>query len=78
MIYIDTPAINGGETCAHIFVGLILRITNIFKVKSGSAECFLRALQDLVVYTETLLNSLLMMPLFIAIGKSPSMSKIPG
>ena len=48
MIYSDMSAIDGGETQAHIFVGLILRITNIFKVKSGSAECFLGALQDCV------------------------------
>ena len=48
MIYSNTPAIDGGETQAHIFVGLISRITNVFKVKSGSAECFLGALQDCV------------------------------
>ena len=48
MIYSDTPAIDGGETRAHIFVGLILRITDVFKVKSGSIECFLGALQDQV------------------------------
>ena len=45
LIYSNTSAIDGGETRAHIFVGLILRIINVFKVKSGSAECFLGALQ---------------------------------
>ena len=48
MVYSNTPAIDGGETRAHIFVGLILRITDVLKVKSGSAECFLGALQDRV------------------------------
>ena len=45
MIFSDTAAIDGGETRAHIFVGLISRITDVFKVKSGNDECFLGALQ---------------------------------
>ena len=48
IIYSNTPVINGGETWAHIFVGLILRITDDFKVTNGSVECFLGTLQDCV------------------------------
>ena len=48
MIYSDTPAIDGGETLAHIFAGLISRVTDVFKAKNGSAECFLGAFQDRV------------------------------
>ena len=48
MIYSDTPAIDGGETLAHIFVGLISRVTDVFKAKNDSAECFLGAFQDRV------------------------------
>ena len=48
MIYSDTPAIDGGKTLAHIFVGLISRVTDVFKAKSDSAECFLGVFQDRV------------------------------
>ena len=40
-IYSDTPAIDGGETLVHIFVGLISYITDVFKAKDASAEFFL-------------------------------------
>ena len=46
LIYCDTPAIDGGETMAHIFVGTISRVTDVFKAKRPTAECFLGALQD--------------------------------
>ena len=36
LIYYDMPAIDGGETMAHIFVDLILRITDVFKAKTAS------------------------------------------
>ena len=46
MIYSDTPAIDGDKTLAHIFVGLISRVTDVFKAKNDSAECFLGTFQD--------------------------------
>ena len=48
MIYSDTPAIDGDKTLAHIFVGLISHVTDVFKAKNDSAECFLGAFQDRV------------------------------
>ena len=50
MIYSDTPAINGGEKCAHLFVGKKSKLTDAYKVKSGNAEDFLECLQDRVRY----------------------------
>ena len=50
MIYSNTPAINGGEKCAHIFVGKKSKLTDAYKVKNGSSEEFLESLQDRVRY----------------------------
>ncbi|OEU10296.1 hypothetical protein FRACYDRAFT_247235 [Fragilariopsis cylindrus CCMP1102] len=50
MIYSDTPAINGGEKCAHILIGKKSKLTDAYKVKSGSSEDFLETLQDRVSY----------------------------
>ena len=36
-IFCDTHAIDGGETMAHIFVGFISHLTDIFKAKTRSA-----------------------------------------
>lgn len=46
MIYSDTPAIDGDETLAHIFVGLVYCVTDVFKAKDMLAGCFLGAFQD--------------------------------
>ena len=48
LIFCDTPAIDGGETMAHIFVGVVSRLTDVFKAKTRGAETFLGALQDRV------------------------------
>lgn len=46
--FLDTPAMNVGETSAHIYVGYNLKITDIYKSKSNSVAEFLDALQDWV------------------------------
>ena len=39
-IFSDTPAMDGGETSAHIFVGQDSKIVDVYKVKDNSAkEC---------------------------------------
>ena len=50
MIYSNTPATNGGETLAHLFVGKKSKLTDAYKVKNGTSEEFLGALQDRVRY----------------------------
>ena len=77
MIYSDTPAIDGGETWAHIFVGLILRITDVFKVKGGSAEFFLGALQDRVRKRGDPTKLIADDTPFTEVGRSPSIFAIP-
>ena len=47
-IFAIEPAMNGGETSAHIFVGQDLKITDVYKSKDDSAESFLGAFQDRV------------------------------
>ena len=47
-VFSDTPAMCGGETCAHIFVGKDLRITNVYKSKDNSGKEILGAMQDRV------------------------------
>ena len=47
-IFSDTPAMDGGETSAHIFVGHDSKITDVYKVKGYSEKEFLGALQDRV------------------------------
>ena len=42
-IFIKVPALDGGETSAHIFVGQDLKITDICKSKSNSGVEFLGA-----------------------------------
>ena len=42
------PAIDGGETSAHIFVGHDSKITDVYKVKDNSGKEFLGAMQDRV------------------------------
>ena len=37
----DTPAMDGGETSAHIFVGQDSKITDVYKVKDNSGKEFL-------------------------------------
>ena len=44
----DTPAMNGGETIAHILVGKDSKITNVYKAKDNSGAEFLGTLQDQV------------------------------
>ena len=39
-IFLDTPAMDGGETSAHIFVGQDSKITDIHKVKDNSGKEF--------------------------------------
>jgi hypothetical protein len=46
----DTPAINGGEKSAHLFVGKNSKITDAFKSKDHSSAEFLKCLQDRVRY----------------------------
>ena len=50
MIYSDTPACNGGEKCAHLFVGKKSKLTDAYKVKGSTSEDFLECLQDRVRY----------------------------
>ena len=38
MIYSVTPAINGGEKCAHLFIGKNSKLTDAYKVKQQSSE----------------------------------------
>ena len=47
-IFCDTPAMNGGETSAHIFVGRDSKITDVYKSKDNSGPEFLGAFQDRV------------------------------
>ena len=42
----DTPAMDGGETSAYIFVGDDSKIVDVYKVKDGTAKGFLGAFQD--------------------------------
>ena len=46
MINSNTPAICGKETQAHIFVGLVSHLTDVYKAKKRDSTCFLTALQD--------------------------------
>lgn len=79
MIYSNKPTIDGGETWAHIFVGLILRITDVFKVKNDSAVNVSLALFRIVFVCVVLLQrSLLMMFLFIVVDGTSYTSKICG
>ena len=48
MIHSNTPAICGKETQAHIFVGLVSHLTDVYKAKKRDSTCFLTALQDCV------------------------------
>ena len=45
-IFSDTPAIDGGETSAHIFVGHDSKIVDVYKAKDNSAKELLGAFQD--------------------------------
>jgi hypothetical protein len=47
-IFSDTPAINGGEKGAHLFVGKKSELTDAFKAKDNSSTEFLKCLQDRV------------------------------
>ena len=47
-IFCDTPAMNGGETSAHIFVGRDSKITDVYKSKDNSGPEFLGAFLDRV------------------------------
>jgi hypothetical protein len=49
-IFADTPAINGGEKSAHLFVGKILKLNDAYKSKDSSSAEFLKFLQDRVQY----------------------------
>jgi hypothetical protein len=49
-MFSDTPAINGGEKSAHLFVGKKLKLTDAFKSKDHSSAEFLKCLQDRVRY----------------------------
>jgi hypothetical protein len=49
-IFLDTPAINGGEKSAHLFVGKKLKLTDDYKSKDSSSTEFLKCLQDRVRY----------------------------
>ena len=75
-IFSIDPAINGGETNAHIFTGQDSKITDVYKSKDNSAESFLGAFQDRVRERESLLNSLLTTVQCIEAGMSPSISGI--
>ena len=48
MINSNTPAICGKETQAHIFVGLVSHLTDVYKAKKRDYTCFLTALPDRV------------------------------
>ena len=45
-IYSNTPAMDGGETSAHIFVRYDSKITDVYKIKDNSGKEFLGAFQD--------------------------------
>ena len=45
-IFAKVPAIDGGETSAHIFVGQDSKITDVYKSKNNSGAKFLGAFQD--------------------------------
>ena len=47
-IFAKIPAMDGGETSAHIFVGQDSKITDVYKSKDNSAEVFLGCFQDQV------------------------------
>ena len=47
-IFAKVPAMDGGETSAHIFVGQDSKITDVYKSKDNSAEVFLGYFQDQV------------------------------
>jgi hypothetical protein len=49
-IFSDTPAINGGEKSAHLFVGKKSKLTDAFKSKDHSSAEFLKCIQDRVRY----------------------------
>ena len=45
-IFLDKPAMDGGETSARIFVGQDSKITDVYKAKDNSRAKFLGAFQD--------------------------------
>ena len=47
-IFAKVPAMDGGETSAHIFVGQDSKITDVYKAKDNSGAEFLGAFQDRV------------------------------
>ena len=47
-IFSDTPAMDGGETNAHIYDGHGSKITDVYKVNDNSGKKFLGAMQDRV------------------------------
>jgi hypothetical protein len=49
-IFSDTPAINGGEKSAHLFVGKKSKLTSAYKSKDSPSTEFLKCLQDRVRY----------------------------
>ena len=48
MIKMDTPALPGGFSRAHVFYGTTTRITDIFRADTDSPQDFLGAYQDRV------------------------------
>jgi hypothetical protein len=50
LIYSDTPAINGGEKCAHLFVGRKSKLTDAYKAHCNSSAEFLKWFQDRLCY----------------------------
>ena len=48
LVFSDTPTMDGGETSAHIFVGLDPKMTNVYKAKNNSEKEFMGAMQDRV------------------------------
>ena len=75
-IFATKPAIDGGETRAHIFVGQDLKITDVYKSKDNSVESFLVLFKTEFVNKEFLQNSLLTTVQCIEVGMSPSISVI--
>ena len=47
-IFAKAPAIDGGETGGHIFVGQDSKMTDVYKSKDNSEADFLGAFQDCV------------------------------
>jgi hypothetical protein len=47
-IFSDTPAINGVEKSAHLFVGKKMKLTDAYKSKDSLSAEFLKCLQDRV------------------------------